>query len=215
MLYVSRYIGRNKLGVVDTDDGVEDEFPVNVISDIEMQYGFSIAGSENRNLSYAPYQLPSETHPLQAKLLMAYGIGTVIYKGKLSAFFWSQKADNGVVNIRVSDLVTGFHDFVFRDNLYGSDTQVRFIFDDKVEPVGPFSLIPLIGRQVVDNVNSIPVSFDLREVTNLELVSSVYDSLRKNVTDLQCCSIYEMNKAIIDNANRKFKMFNSRFPLPF
>ena len=215
MLYVSRYIGRNRLGVVDTDDGVEDEFPVNVISDIEMQYGFSIAGSENRNLSYAPYQLPSETHPLQAKLLMVYGIGTVIYKGKLSAFFWSQKADNGVVNIRVSDLVTGFHDFVFRDNLYGSDTQVRFIFDDKVEPVGPFSLIPLIGRQVVDNVNSIPVSFDLREVTNLELVSSVYDSLRKNVTDLQCCSIYEMNKAIIDNANRKFKMFNSRFPLPF
>ena len=28
MLYVSRYIGRNRLGVVDTDDGVEDEFPV-------------------------------------------------------------------------------------------------------------------------------------------------------------------------------------------
>lgn len=110
---------------------------------------------------------------MQAKLLLAYGIGTVIYKGKLSAFFWSQKASDGVVNIRVSDLVTGFHDFVFRDNLYGSDTQVRFIFDDKVEPVGPFSLIPLIGRQVVDNVNSIPVSFDLREVTNLELVPSM------------------------------------------
>lgn len=36
MLYVSRYIGRNSLGVVDTDDGVEDEFTIDAMSDIEM-----------------------------------------------------------------------------------------------------------------------------------------------------------------------------------
>ena len=59
MLYVSRYIGVLDIGIVDTEDGVEERVsPGDIIHDT-VDYNIDIKGyhSENRILVYQPYQL--------------------------------------------------------------------------------------------------------------------------------------------------------------
>lgn len=215
MLYVSRYFhGLNKLGVVDTDDGVESYHSSAYLSDVSMEYGIDILGMAETRFNYMPYQLPEATTPLQLKLRLMYGIETVIYKGKFAAFRWGRHFNYPDVVIRVSDMVSGFHDFCFQDNLDAAEIPLTLIFDDKLEPVGVNSLTPLFGSWVFSNAIALPVRFDLREVEDKKLALSLYRALRRNAEE-QHCRWSELEDAVIDSERRKKALLTDKIPLPF
>lgn len=112
MLYISRFVnlaGIRKVGVVDTDDGVETILTPGEVAQKASSFNLQIHGLEIRDGMYyavKPFQLQSAVIPVMTKLLALQGINVVVYdspKGREIAYIESTKDFTSPVTIRLSD----------------------------------------------------------------------------------------------------------------
>lgn len=158
MLYLSRILPGDKIGVVDTDDGVEtivteDELYLAVVA-----YHLDIAGVDDSG-EYVPYQDMRYCSVKQTKLKAVRGVDIRTFKGEIT-YIGVGSED---VTIRLSD----YGSKLLTSMAWNIGTGVlTIILDDSVEVVG----------------KTLPCGFDgfcwdIREVTNDSVVSEVYSEL--------------------------------------
>lgn len=185
MYYISRYIGQDRFGVVDSDTGRETQV---LYGDIEIAYSrnYEIEGvildPEMRHLngtpcidSVEPWVGLQAKSALATKLKMLQGIDVYVYDGYISNIRWLPKNLVSPVSIRLSD----FGEAVADRFLYWGDTLqeghcLTLVFDDKVR-VLPFSF--QVPRFYSMESDCIYTCIDIREVTDECIVRDIYVTL--------------------------------------
>lgn len=175
MLYISRRIGANKAGVVDTDDGVEQiislyQFGSSMYKKLGVR-GCTFTGMYQSSVIVLPYQ-PDETRsPIQLKSRLLTGVDVKVYNDIVTNINLSTVL-NPPVTIRLSDFGSKCSDCLLLGNKDTGRHIITLVFDNKIS-VGDDAFrrdIEIIGL----GVQGVGVKFDLREV---EDVSKIYSGL--------------------------------------
>lgn len=181
MLFISRQIYdeiHEVYGVVDTDDGVEEIVDSGKLAHLIENLNIKIAGvcvSEIpdifgnifRSFEYVTaWQSPETTKGAQTKLSMLNGIELTVYKDKLSSISTYYDKDVTDVTIRLSDFCTGLWECVL--HLSHQKGCITLVFDDKLSPVPEFAFNKMFPGKVL---------YDFHEVTNEDLIYSLYEAL--------------------------------------
>lgn len=176
MLYISRRIGANKVGVVDTDDGVEQiislyQFGSSMYKKLGVR-GCTFTGGYQSGAIVLPYQ-PDETRsPVQLKARLLTGVDIKVYNDIVTNINLSTVL-NPPVTIRLSDFGSKCSDCL----LFGNGENIgrhiiTLVFDDKI------SVGEDVFRHDIDvvsnGVQGIGAKFDLCEA---EDVSKIYSGL--------------------------------------
>lgn len=184
MLYVSRMAGLGRIGVVDTDDGVEDiVFPDDLRELIED--GFlsingvtlsDVAGTLNTRLDIVPYQDPVTVTRLQAKMKVLHQINISVWRGSVTSLVFNPDVLTAPVDIVLSEFAPRVADCILQNcSERVSCHKITLVLDDNLSlcPQAlstPYSSIPL-GR------GEYGVVVDMRRVTDIDLVCSIYRQL--------------------------------------
>lgn len=143
LLYVSRYIDRGTYGVVDTDDGIEEQIDICGISDAVCLHGVRIAGvtpviNKRFNKGYVTedgvrvYQPVETLSPLQVKTKVLKHIDVKVYKSMITGIDIDIGAIEDKVQLRLSDFGTFCADYILSGNNHGVRDKVVLILDDKI-----------------------------------------------------------------------------------
>ena len=203
MLYVSRRVGYDKFGIVDTDDGVEEVVGYGVLLPV-VDLGIEVKGIDLEDNRFAqsalfavkPYQAPEYTTPLQAKTSMLRHVDIVVYKDAIvgvTTHPWDIKEP---VTIRLSDFGTHCAEGCLRDNEKIGKHKVTLILDDKIH-LDDLSLSLASNDSGFSlGVEGAGFVFDLREVTSMRTIDMVYRNLwRRNNNEAAI--------SVIDDKERK------------
>lgn len=212
MLYVSRYIGQEQYGIVDTDDNVEEMADYFKICHLCQRVGLKIAGVDFDYFKRSAgkihvYQPKSTVTPLQVKTKTLKHIVVTVYKNIITSVTWNIEDITKPVSLRLSDFGTYCADFlldavvktlaqgIINADKYKPNQKVTIILDNKLEySAGAFGSYGY-DFSVLDRIN---VVFDLRELDD-ERATRVYDMLFEN-------SEVVTFKNIVDNDERVVKM---------
>lgn len=175
MLYISRRIGANKAGVVDTDDGVEQIISLYQLGSSMYKKlgvrGRTFTGMYQSSVIVLPYQ-PDETRsPIQLKARLLTGVDIKVYNDIVTNINLSAVL-NPPVTIRLSDFGSKCSDCLLLGNKDTGRHIITLVFDNKIS-VGDDAFrrdIEIIGL----GVQGVGVKFDLREA---EDVSKIYSGL--------------------------------------
>lgn len=208
MLYLSRYIGTDNFGVVDTDDGHETVCSYKEVLSAVSECKLDIAGAEKlKRFAYVGYIRPvqpaqpdSLLSKLQVKTSVLLHTDVCVYRGSIASLVTANYDIKEPVEIRLSDFGDGCWDGFLRGNKWWGHHRVTLIFDDKIH-LTDLSLY----LSVNDDAHSLGVDgagfmFDLREVTRQGLIQNVYESL-------WCHNHIETPNSIIDTPSRMKTMF--------
>ena len=201
MLYISRYIGPDQYGVVDTDDGVEQ-----VISFTEL-YGavcldrLSIAGAPIVHNTLADKNIvvcqpPDTISRVQAKAKVLLKVDVKCYKSMITSIIWNRSSDEDLVDIRLSDYGTCVADYVLARNVAFGGYKVCLIFDDKLTYCTNAFRRRYFERDLIGK-NGVGAVFDLRELSDGN-AAILYDMLYSGAKD-------NIPGGIIDQAERMDK----------
>ena len=180
MLFISRYIGQQKFGVVDTDDGVETVCTYSDIVEYVIDMGISIAGVETTYVeqrgkqrlavrSVNPYQNPSSLTRDQVKMKMLNGVDVKTHGSQIVAIDIVGNALPNPVTIRLSDYGDTCGEYIFVRTAFVQGKLV-IVLDDKVK-LNSKSLKNFIDRGVV---------IDMREVKARKTIEYVSHELSVN-----------------------------------
>lgn len=211
MLFISRYIGEEHQGVVDTDDGDEQVSTINDIIEAVLVYNIPIFGITANDLIIRPYQPPETKTQLQLKTELLSFVKITVWNDIITNISWDSRKIKNPVSIRLSDFGLYLADFVFRGNDVSGDHKVTLIFDDKLLQVQPFSLQPLVAPRPVKGRDTVGVRFDLREVHDNALATSVYNSIMSSVQGQNRFGFVEIFESILDEQERKYKLLRMTY----
>lgn len=205
MLYVSRRVGDESVGVVDTDDGIEEIHEINVLrwsldgTDLRV-HGFDFGMKLSPIIR--PYQVPDLVTKEQAKLRTLFNIDTSVYKGILTNFICDSIALVRDVTISVSDICKGLGSCAFAGNRFGIDHgayRAILVMDDTItfaENALCFPESDFYSDSCLDSY----VAFDLREMRDIGRVRAFYkQAAQYDMSDL----FSSLSSLIIDNSDRK------------
>lgn len=201
MLYISRYVGKDYFGVVDTDDNVEEVVSREYLSALCKDKGITVEGIIPRRMGediIRVVQPESTRNKLQTKLKVLKRIEVLQRGSIITAINWQDRDIKEPVSIRLSDFGTMCADFLFMNHL-STDIEasnVKFILDDNIE-YSTYAFNRLQGSFVV-GPHGIGATFDLTELCDA-VANRVYGML---VTKYQGCSL----GSVSDNMKRKAKM---------
>lgn len=161
MLYVSRFFGDDYVGVVDTDDDIEERVSRREVMDCVLNLGLDIKGavldSDTGVRKVRPYQDERYSSVKQTRLLAVRGIRFVIFRDEI--VFVENTGKGG--SVRLSDYASKFS---CNSWLLGSRSGIlTLVFDDKIE---------LVDGDL--DVSCAGFKYDIHEVTNSATVSKVY-----------------------------------------
>lgn len=204
MLFVSRYVGSDRCGVIDTDDGTEEIVYVGELIEIAKK-GVHINGVVDMGESHFPfpYQLPNQVTQLQAKTAALLGVEVVTYNSYITAIICNNQSCD--TTIRLSDYGTSLQSMILRLTKDPAPKQLVLVFDDKLELLCDYSLCPVYRAS--------DLRFDVSEVTNPALSVSIYKSLILNYTERGYLAREDMYNRIIDSKERKDLFFKRRLPV--
>lgn len=147
MLYISRFVGQSKYGVVDTDDGTETiithkelwEYCIDLHMDIKgVRLGTTVSRNKEKLCikDVDVYQCPDFVTKEQAKLNVLRGITIKTYGSQIVSVF----ADRNVVpkgtRVRLSDYGTSCGEYILKGMPYGCVPIVTLVLDDKIAITG-------------------------------------------------------------------------------
>ena len=181
MLYVSRlrvsnirsFESNTMVGVVDTDDGVEEFISEHELQDIIKRYDLEVEGvnisKDDGSTIYVfdimPYQLSETYTPRQIKTLVLYGVLVLVYENEVSGVIIDEDMLKDGVRIRFSDFATklsGACQIKF-ENPTVVEREIVLVFDDKIE---------IVGKPLDHQLDG--VYFDVSEVQNQNLISQIF-----------------------------------------
>lgn len=213
VLFVSRRIGVRDYGVFDTDDGIEQRATTSDLVDAVLFCNLEIGGVSHTEFPIRPYQ-PIETKTqLQLKTKLLSFVDITTWDGMLTNITWDSHKIRRPVSIRVSDFGTQIAEFVFSGNDVSGTHKLTLIFDDKIKPVEPFSLQPLVCPASIKGRDMLGLVFDFREVTDDKLACSLYNSILASVENQRRFSFPEVFCAILDDKSRKYRLLRMSYPI--
>lgn len=184
MLYISRVVGIQFIGVVDTDDGVEEIVPIFKVREI-VSGGIPIKGVEAKSPRGAifapilPYQVPETYSPLQSKLKFATGIDVLVYNDMVTSIRFDAKKLKAPVAIRLSSFAPKCADCILFGNSCAFRHVITLVLDDKVQ-VGVRTFRREEGIDGTNGVQGLGVKFDLREITKPDVIDDIRKSMLSN-----------------------------------
>ena len=198
LLYISRFIGLSKFGVVDTDDNTESIVTYKELSEYCIDLGMDIKGvtlhtvhSRGRQKlgiqSVNVYQNAGTVTRDQAKLKLLRGVDIKNYGGRIVSVDVDVNVIPKDLCIRLSDYGTSCGEYMFKGMPYTRMKLLTLIVDEKVEVNGK-SFKHFIDRGVC---------LDMREVTSKKTVDYVAREVAS--TSRVIPKVYE---AVIDEPNR-------------
>lgn len=176
MFYISRYIGDGFYGVVDTDDGSEEQVTKNDILYYCDSLGFEIKGVKTdryfdrrwrtRILEIKPYQDESMMTLSQTKLKVMNGVQINIWQGVITSVAVSDGYD-GMAKVRLSRYGTACGDYIFKNSksVWGNKV-MTVILDDKLDEnrVGENTFTGFCDKGIV---------LDARELHSKKILNSI------------------------------------------
>ena len=212
MLYISRYIGSNDYGVVDTDDGVEQRATHQELIRACEKLGLQIAGIQTYTHEFSwgtrtvverlmTYQVPEMQTPLQVKTSVMRHVDVVVHKGMITNILWHADEITEPPVIRLSDYGDCCGDRILWGNANREVHKITLILDDKIKfRPKTFRLTAKEERWSVGK-DGVGVMFDIRELTDNDLARFVYQAcLIDEVVDSICF------ESIIDSKEREAYM---------
>lgn len=177
MLYVSRMLGQNRFGVVDTDDGSESVCTYGDLMDYVLRLGLDIKGvvvdTQYRKGKPKPYvrsiqvaQDLSQVTRQQTKAKVLMGVDIKTYGDQITSI----SADKGLANkttVRLSDYGTSCGEYIFRNMPWLTGGVLVLVLDDKIK-LNAKSFKDFVSKGVV---------VDMREVTDKKTVSYIASEL--------------------------------------
>ena len=164
MLFVSRCIGFDRYGVVDTDDAKERIMIEYELRDIDSKYRLGVKGiNAYGTTAIMPYQ--AEKSKFQLKTQMIKGISTTVYKSMLTSVRFKADAIKYPVTFRLSDFGTCCGDLIFSGLEHAGEHKVTVILDDKCDFTSYTFRLRSTDVSYV-GVNGIGVLFDLTECSD-------------------------------------------------
>lgn len=210
MLYVSRLVNPNSVGIADTDDGSEEIVSLLRLASIVNMNGVDIKGTIMRRRSgvfgnpsvlsgVAVHQCEMYCTPAQAKANILFHTDVKLWRGVITSIRWRSSEIDKPVIIRLSDFGVACAGCILNDNPAVGQHKITLVLDNFVE-VGAYTFYPQSARQKL-TIDGIGVKFDLREVTRGLAAKLVYDSVMMNADDrIAAC------ESIIDVDERKNTM---------
>ena len=193
MLFVSRYIGTDKYGVVDTDDGVEEVVTLNDIEHAVLQQGLEIngavihrdfpqrdGGKGHKWLDYAkPFQDDSSKTSFQEYVKREQSVEVNVYNSTITCIHAANRRIRRPVSIRLSDFAPAIGDCVLSPNATVGRHILTLVFDDKLKSLTELSFRMAKYSEASERygVESHGVVFDMRELSSNELAFKVYSQL--------------------------------------
>lgn len=177
MLYVSRWVGRGtSVGVVDTDDNVEEVCPLFKVASSVKDLGIDIRGCSfaGKRAVLNPYQPPETKTQLQLKMKILNFVDIEVYSSSISSIRWQPDNIAKPVRIRLSDFGTCCTDYILRGSSVVHRHCVTLVFDDKLSVLPSLSVTAAVHPNLSMHSD---VRYDLLDVTNGRLALSVYKSL--------------------------------------
>ena len=206
MLYISRYKYKDFVGIVDTDDGVEEFVDYYSLYNLCCDLGLEIVGvrtsvSDNA-LQYVDgadvYQPRSTLKPIQTKAKLMKHVDVKLYNALITSVLWDYERLVEPVVIRLSDFGSKCADCLLSGNVHAGTHKITIVVDDKVDiGEGTFKL-----REDDDSymgITGLGVALDVSEVTDFSAAKAIYNSFFFG-------SVPELERSIIDIENRKKKM---------
>lgn len=196
MLYISRFVGYDHYGVVDTDDGIETIVSLSELRDIVCVQRIGICGvisdgsalRENMVFIYQPQHTRSK---LQIKTRVLKGIDIKVFGTMITSITLDEVSNDNIVDIRLSDFGDACADFVLTRNTPNAGYRLNLILDDKVR-YSPFAFCRRYYTSFA-NRGGIGVVFDMRECSDL-VAEQLYRMIRNDRN--------EMLGSIFDKAER-------------
>ena len=179
MLFISRRVGLDCFGVVDTDDGVEEVVNKDDIAENVTRYKLDIKGvKEVGTLGIAvdiePYQDVATMTRLQTKTSMLSKVDVTVYDKYITSIRWHTIDEPAT--IRLSDFGERCEDCILVGNTLQGEHNITLVFDDKLKSITPHTLT-VEGWSTSLGKDGRGVVVDLRELTNETIVEDVYRSL--------------------------------------
>lgn len=199
MLYLSRFLGPDAYGVVDTDDGVED---IVSFSDLysALIAGIEVVGVCATNLSGHTIHQPAETSSqFQVKTNLLYGVDVKTFGDTITNI----RLDNcsKPVTLRLSYYGKSCAGFIFTGNKNVGRHRLTLVVDvDFTEDT--FKVHPML-EFFYAGASGIGVIYDLRELDD-EKAGLAYKTIFVD-------SAKELSASVIDVESRKRRMISSRF----
>ena len=181
MLYISRCVGRDKWGVVDTDDYVEEVVDKKQLNDIVLVKGIDIAGvtvgsgrisgkygagargTYIRNVEV--YQNPEYATRASAKAALLYGVDIKTSGKQIVSISVPGGLRKKLVKLRLSDFGESCGAHVLEQIVVGEHELLMLVMDDKIK----------ITQKTFDGISlQYRVVIDLSEVTDRKTVERVY-----------------------------------------
>ena len=220
ILYVSRFVGADRVGIVDTDTGEENILTmkqlVKLVSECTVtgaRYGMTGKGDNMSNppgwkpwdgILITPYQDESTVTraQLKCKLLRPF-LHVTLYGSTITLIEWQRGGRDldKSERVRLSDFgsVCGDYMLIYSLGALRKDLTITFVLDDNIK-VNPYAFA--LNRGNIDGkvLSLTGARIDIREVTNQESVNNVYSAVWSDSFTSEDFS------AIIDTEERKAKM---------
>lgn len=203
MLFISRHVGVDWFGVVDTDDGSE-EFIDRVGLVRADEFGVEIHGISHlpngRIDSITPYQSLNTFTALQTKLKLLSHVDVRVYDGAITYLYWDSAYVPKNISIRLSDFGTSVEDCIFAENPCSYGGTVTIIVDNKITDVSEYAFrMDEYGWSVEMSGlghKGLGVIFDLREVESDDIRRWIYSQLDAYAGDsFECIIDSDFHKA--------------------
>lgn len=200
MLYISRFIGTHRYGVVDTEDGVETSVSQYELEEYVMGLGIKIAGvglgertRHGRRERYIErvrvYQNTDHITREQAKLGLLRGVELKLNDSQIVSLSWDAGKIECNQKLRLSDFGTSCSDSILRDApLLSTSHQLILVLDDNIK----------LSKSTFAGAYTHAAAIDVREVTQFSAVSMVYECYLKKPN-----IIGSLESFILDNKPRQ------------
>lgn len=205
MLYISRMIGRDKFGVVDTDDGVEEVIDYATLNEIVCWSKVTIRGVhvDGHPVKYIQavevYQPPETKGVLAVKTHLMKGIEVTTYGECITGVYWRQPALVSPVKIQLSKFGTRCSDFLFTQ-VGGTKRKgkVTLILDDRVH-LSDQSFSFRDDTEI--NLGYIGVVVDMRGISEMRFAERAYRILYHD-------GPFPIGDIVIDYEDRKTRLLS-------
>lgn len=205
MLFISRFIGDGKYGIVDSDDNVEQSATFGDLlrcANLGLEVGGMTIkrGTTSSGIAGVEVWRGLRLKDVNAtKLLTLRGIDIRVWNGRIGGIYWDTELLNAPVTIRLSDFGTVCCDrmiYYARASAENLKNDITLVLDDKLVTYvlafqlsfNTFAALGGSGKLIID----------LREVTKTSTVEDVYRGLAEYITVLQS----ENRLVVLDKPDR-------------
>ena len=178
MLYISRRIGSELFGVVDTDDDTEEVVSTAKLEDCVKRNGLVIEGVERfqdfrHRARILPQQFADTLSRQQIKARMVYGVDITVYNGAITSILWDEL--KAPATLRLSDFGSELGDCILYCHENYSTPKLTLVFDDGIKSLSYMSL-RVETWHPTSMVKPTGVVIDVSEVSDLNMVRLIRTS---------------------------------------